>query len=461
MIFDIILTMNLKSYIGDKFFYKQVASLAIPLSLQQLLGSAMEMIDSLMVSWIGMISAVGSASQIIIIASTITWGILSGTNIFASQFYGKKDHLYLKKVFGLSLCLTSINALFWISLISLFPEAVVRFYINDNEIIIHSIEYLNIARFTILLEAVSFTFSYHYRCVDKAALTLYVSIFSMLCNVVLNYIFIFGWGPIPSMNVSGAAFATLLSHFFSILIYLIYGIKTKQPFFGSFHEMFSFHFDFIRHVLRRVYPLIINEALFGFGSSLIIKALGGLSRESLEAYYIGDQIAAFFSFIIWGFGGSVQLMLSYDLGKGNQEQAIEKSRHFMGLALMLAIVLASLLAICSPFIMSFYNIQDEIIYASTKAILLVFCLKIAFRLFNFTIFSILRSGGDSRIISFLDAGIMYLIAIPLSFTSVYLFHIENVALVYLITQSEQVVRFILGIKRIHSGIWAKDLTNIE
>ena len=90
MIFDIILTMNLKSYIGDKFFCKRVASLAIPLSLQQLLGSAMEMIDSLMVSWIGMISAVGSASQIIIIASTITWGILSGTNIFAAQFYGKK-----------------------------------------------------------------------------------------------------------------------------------------------------------------------------------------------------------------------------------------------------------------------------------------------------------------------------------------------------------------------------------
>lgn len=461
MIFDIILTMNLKSYIGDKFFYKRVASLAIPLSLQQLLGSAMEMIDSLMVSWIGMISAVGSASQIIIIASTITWGILSGTNIFASQFYGKKDHLYLKKVFGLSLCLTSINALFWISLISLFPEAVVRFYINNNEIIIHSIEYLNIARFTILLEAVSFTFSYHYRCVDKAALTLYVSIFSMLCNVVLNYIFIFGWGPIPSMNVSGAALATLLSHFFSILIYLIYGIKTKQPFFGSFHEMFSFHFDFIRHVLRRVYPLIINEALFGFGSSLIIKALGGLSRESLEAYYIGDQIAAFFSFIIWGFGGSVQLMLSYDLGKGNRERAIEKSYHFMGLAFALAITLASLLALCSPLIMSLYNIQNEIIYAATRAVLFVFCLKIAFRLFNFTIFSILRSGGDSRIISFLDAGIMYLIAIPLSFTSVYLFHIENVALVYLITQSEQVVRFILGIKRIHSGIWAKDLTNIE
>ena len=66
--------MSIRNYIGNKDFYKQTALLAIPLSLQQLLGSAMEMIDSLMVSWIGMISAVGSASQIIIIASTITWG---------------------------------------------------------------------------------------------------------------------------------------------------------------------------------------------------------------------------------------------------------------------------------------------------------------------------------------------------------------------------------------------------
>ena len=172
-------------------------------------------------------------------------------------------------------------------LISLFPQNLIRFYISDNDIIIHALDYLNIARFTILLEAVSFTFSYHYRCVNKANLTLYVSIFSMLCNIVLNYIFIFGWGPIPAMYISGAALATLLSHFFSILIYLIYGIKTKQPFLGSFHEMFSFSFDFVRHILRRVYPLIINEALFGFGSSLIIKALGGLSRENLEAYYIG------------------------------------------------------------------------------------------------------------------------------------------------------------------------------
>ena len=80
-------------------------------------------------------------------------------------------------------------------------------------------------------------------------------------------------------------------------------------------------------------------------------------------------------------------MLSYDLGKGNQEGAIQKSKHFMGLAFVLAILLASLLSLCSPLIMSFYNIQNEAIYASTRAVLFVFCLMIAFRWFNVTIFS--------------------------------------------------------------------------
>ena len=87
--------MNFNMTLSDKNFFKQLSKLAIPLSLQQLLGSAMEMIDSLMVSWIGMVSAVGSASQLLIIASTITWGMLSGTSIFAAQFFGKKDERFI------------------------------------------------------------------------------------------------------------------------------------------------------------------------------------------------------------------------------------------------------------------------------------------------------------------------------------------------------------------------------
>ena len=50
---------------SENFYYK-LCRLAIPVSFEQLLGSAMEMIDSLMVSWIGMVSAVGSVSMFMV-----------------------------------------------------------------------------------------------------------------------------------------------------------------------------------------------------------------------------------------------------------------------------------------------------------------------------------------------------------------------------------------------------------
>lgn len=455
MIFDIIYMMKNET----KSFYKSVLSLSVPLSLQQLLGSAMEMIDSLMVSWIGMISAVGSASQIMIIANTITWGILSGTSIFASQFYGKNDEENLKRSFGISLLLTMGNALFWFLLISFFKNEILHFYIQDEIIIEHAKSYLSIARFSLFAEALAFSFSYHFRCINQANLTLKVSILAMIVNITLNYVLIFGIGFIPALNIQGAALATLIAHLFSIIIYFIYGMKTKAVFMGSFHELFSFKQGFVSHVFRRVYPLMMNEALFGFGSSLIIKAIATLGTNSLEAYYIGDQIASFFSFIIWGFGGSVQIMIGHDLGKGSMDEALNKCHRFLKLAAIMAILLGSLLVLASPLILKLYHIQSENIYRAAISLLAVFAFRIAFRFMNFTIFSILRSGGDSRIISFLDAGIMFLVAIPLAFLGAS--YIQNVALVFLLSQSEQIVRFVLGMKRILSKKWAENLTDIS
>lgn len=453
--------MNFNMTLSDKNFFKQLSKLAIPLSLQQLLGSAMEMIDSLMVSWIGMVSAVGSASQLLIIASTITWGMLSGTSIFAAQFFGKKDDASLKKIFFLSLLLVLLNASFWFALMWFFPEMIIRFYIQDDVTVSYALQYLQIARFSVILEAIAFTFSYMYRSIQMAGFTLKVSIFSMAANIILNYVFIFGWGFVPALHVKGAALATLLAHMLSIFIYLGYGLKHRVSFLGSFREMSQISLEFSVHVICKVIPLMINEALFGIGCSLIIKALGTLGKDSLEAYYIGDQIASFFSFIIWGYGGSVQIMLSHQLGEGKIQEAKEMCRSVLTLTVVLSILLFLVLLTGSPLIIQIYHIQSEAVLALIPYVCAVFAFRICFRCFNFTIFSILRSGGDSKIISFLDSGLLFGVAVPLAYLGIYVFGMKSVALVYLLSQSEQIVRFILGLKRIQKGFWAKDLTFIH
>ena len=109
---------------------------------------------------------------------------------------------------------------------------------------------------------------------------------------------------------------------------------------------------------------------------------------------------------------------------------------------------------------SIFQLQDPVVIGYAEALVMVFAVKISMRLFNFMIFSVLRSGGDSKIISVLDSGIMWVIGIPLAFICVHLFKMQDIALVFLVVQLEQLVRLVIGMKRFNSGLWANDLTSL-
>jgi Na+-driven multidrug efflux pump len=79
-------------------------------------------------------------------------------------------------------------------------------------------------------------------------------------------------------------------------------------------------------------------------------------------------------------------------------------------------------------------------------------------MFNVIVFSSLRAGGDSRFLAFLDAGILWMVGLPMAFVLVGVFNIRNIALVFLFVQVEQLVRVIIGMKRYIQGTWLKNLT---
>ena len=78
---------------GPKSFYKRACYIAIPLGLQQLVTSCMGIIDSLMVSWIGQVTAVGTAVQIETLCTSVSWACAAGVGIYSVQFFGAKDML--------------------------------------------------------------------------------------------------------------------------------------------------------------------------------------------------------------------------------------------------------------------------------------------------------------------------------------------------------------------------------
>lgn len=448
----------IKKYFGSKEFYKETFKIALPLSLQNLLSSCMGIIDTLMVSWIGMVTAVGTAAQVDILCMMVAYGSIGGANMFASQFYGAKDYKNLKKTFGLSVLLAGVNALFWFGLATFVGYQILMFYMPNEQIVMYSLKYLNIARFSLIIGSINFAFSFMYRSIKNGSVALKVSVLVMACNVALNYCLIFGIGIFPEMGVEGAALGTVIAQSVGLITYLIHATTTKQPFIGTFSEMFKIDKAFALPILKKIVPLIFNEALFGLGSTLFIKAFGMLGKESMDAYYVGNQIYNTFLFIVYGYGNAISILLGSQLGAGKMEEARKEANYHLGLSLVLSIVLVLAMLLFARPMVAIFGLDNPVVNLLAIQIVMVFAVKVSMRLFNFIIFSILRAGGESKIIQVLDSGILWVVGLPSAFLCVNYFKMDSIVLVLLITQLEQLVRLYFGMRVVKSESWVKDLT---
>lgn len=443
----------LLSYIGDKGFYQKTFRVTFPLAMTMLLSSCMSIIDSIMVSSIGMVTAVGNASQVMTLSNGISWGISSGIAIFAAQFFGAKQFDKMGRTLGLSIILCLCNAFFWIFMAYGFGEQILMFYLKDADVLTYSLRYLHIAVFSEIPLALNSSIGLMYRSEHNTKLSFVMSTIGAILNVFFNAYFIFG----IQIGVVGAALGTLLAQSIVFICYIIYLFKDRPDFLLG-KENFNISFDFVKPIFSRIMPLIINETLFGFGMTLFVKAFGMLGTKSMDAYYVANQVFSLFLFMVHGYGSAVSILIGTRLGEGRIELAKQEAKYQQGLGFVLAIMIVVIVLTFQTPILKLYNVDNEATFKLCQGLLNVFAFKVFMRMFNFLMFSTLRAGGDAKILNFLDSGIMYLVGIPIAFISVMVFKIDNIVLVLLLTQIEQVIRFFLTNIRYRSGVWAKDLT---
>ena len=105
----------------DKLFYKTLVMLCIPIIIQNLISTLVNMVDTVMVGSLGEVSvaSIGIANQYFFLFNMALSGIIGGAGIFMAQFYGKGDKDSIKKITGLSVIAALILGLLFIILLKL------------------------------------------------------------------------------------------------------------------------------------------------------------------------------------------------------------------------------------------------------------------------------------------------------------------------------------------------------
>jgi len=287
---------------------------------------------------------------------------------------------------------------------------------------------------------------------------MYIGLCVNLLNAGLNFLLIFGHLGLPRMGVAGAALATVIANGVGAAAHIVYAFVTKQPFLGNLRELTDWDRIFLFPIVRRMIPLILNEAMFGLGNSMYVKAYGLLGGAALEIYKIGNTVGNFFYIAVLGMNNAVGLLVGEQLGKKDLEGARRTVRYLFPLSGVLAVLVSVLIALFAGPMVSLFNLADASIAAASVLMVRLFALRIAFRLFNVIFMATLRAGGDSIFLMFLDCGVLWLVGVPLAFAGVYLLHIQTIGGLFALLQLEQLVRMGIGYLRYRQGTWCRNLT---
>ena len=445
----------MKKYIGDKYFYLSTLRLAIPCALSQLLISCSSIIDSIMVSSIGMVTAVGNARNVLMLRDYVSWGIEAGVIAFASQFFGAKEYKNMAKCQGACFALNIFVSILLIMLTFTVGDKLLLFYLNDLSILPDSLVYLKLVAISLIPLCLTMSIKCMFTAMHETKVTFNESLFYVAVNIVSKYLCIY----VFKLGIIGVGVGALITESVCCIGFTIYTIITKPVFFTGLKDMFSFDFSFVKTLVLKILPIASDEILFGFGQSLFNKAYGMLGSSSVEAVYIASEILSLMMFVSWGYGEAVQISVATKLGRGRIDEAKDESRYHLLLSLIVGIVLGSCLIFGGPFFLSLYSVSDAHIYSVCQGLLFAYGIKILLRTVNYVMFCTLKAGGDTKIYNILDSGIMFAVGIPIAFISAYL-GASNIIFVVLLCQIEQLIRLFFTLKRYNSYKWANNLTKL-
>ena len=285
----------------DTKFQKTVLVIAVPLMLQQLIVSSVNLIDNLMVGQLGDIalSAVSMANRFYMIVWAGVNGTIASSVIYLSQYRGASDENHMKQSFRFMLVSSYLLCIVLFVIAFFFPEKVIGFFINDINVIRTGASYLKIAAISYLPSVLSLSVASAFRALGETKKPLYISIVSVLTNAIFNYLLIFGVFGFPQLGVVGAAIATLIARIVEAFIYLILLKRSDMPFKTSVFHLFRFELELAKRITIRALPLCINEILWSFGMSTLVRSYSSRGLVVNTAYSMASTIADLF-FVLFG-----------------------------------------------------------------------------------------------------------------------------------------------------------------
>ncbi|WP_187759835.1 MATE family efflux transporter [Thiospirochaeta perfilievii] len=443
-----------------KEFIKRIFAITVPVTLQNLLGSSRNLVDTMMIGTLGVVqvAAVGAAGKPFFVMLITIFGITNGAGILISQYWGKRDADGVAKNVLVTIIISISISTILVLIINIFSLQIVGFSSSDESVIKYGSEYLRIISTNLILQSVIISLNVGLRSTGQVKKCTLVSLIGVTSNIVINYILIFGKLGFDPLGLRGAALGTLYSciieTFLIVIITLFYNNKFRISI-SKFINIITME-DF-KKVLDVSIPLAINSFAWAGGTYVYFMIYGRIGSEELAIMTMLEPLSSIMISFFSGLATGTGILLGHSLGVREYDKVWREANYAIIFGVVLGVFVFTSVFLFRDIFLGFFTSLPPSTLSMARFVYLFIMLKVFFMSYNIVVVvGILRSGGDTKYVMFIDMFCQWAVGIPLCFIAAFILHLP-LHWVALFAATEEFAKLFLSTKRLKSKKWIRTL----
>ena len=441
-----------------KTFYKDLRNVVQPMAIQNLISSAVNSADVIMLGYIGQtaIAASSLAGNVAFILFMISTGLSSGLVMLGAQYWGKKDTESIKTLLGIGLRICCSVEILVALVAAFYPRILMLIFTKDEALILEGCRYLRAASFSYVCLSFSQMYQAGFKSIERVKIVTITSTTCLFLNIGLNAVFIFGLLGVPKMGITGVGIATSIARFTEMVICFIYAGRQKDVHF-SISCIFRRNKLLTRDFIRFSLPAVGNELVWGAAFAMYSVIMGHLGEDIVAANSVVNTVRQLGSVLCFGMAYGGAIVVGKSMGAGDMELA-ERNASRLARVTILSGVLGAVLLLCMYPLLPYIARLNETAAHYRNVLLFINALSLIGAAINTVLIcGIFRAGGDAKFGFLTDTIIMWGLSVPLGLISAFVLKLPPLW-VYFILYLDEYEKMPFVIHHYFKKSWLRNIT---
>ncbi|MBQ9781159.1 MAG: MATE family efflux transporter [Clostridia bacterium] len=475
----------------DRDFYKQFFSVWSVLVLYNIITLGVNLADNIMVGAYSedALSGVTSVNQIQFLFQQLLMGAGDAVVVLGSQYWGQKRTEPIKRFFMGALLFGVVLSLGLFVAACITPEGLLSLFTTSTAIKAEGVAYLRVMKYSYLIFALTALLLATLRSVETVRVGFWVSVSTLVVNISLNYLLIYGNFGFPALGTTGAAIATLSARIAEFVIVVVYVFAIDKKLRWRIRDFFTWDKPLVMDYFKLCRSFLFTSLIFGSSILLQTVILGHMNDSAIAANSVASTLFQMLKVASIGASSAASILIGKAIGEdtdlhietspSRDQQVISgNDTRYLGsgtvggkmgkirsytqtLQLMfvgIGLITSALLFILRIPIVNLYTDLSPETRQMALDFILVLCVTgfgTAYQMPTAT--GIIRGGGDGKFVMVNDIISIWGIVIPLSFLAAFVFKWPPVAVVICLN-SDQVFKCGAAFIKCNRYRWIKKLT---